>query len=71
MLQELILQEVFSRPTYGADYTRAKARQACILCGRPAETFRNLAAKLEYGVSALCQECQDRCFCHKERGEGA
>ncbi|MFO7462068.1 MAG: hypothetical protein R6X07_15735 [Desulfatiglandales bacterium] len=71
MLQELTLQEVFSRPTYRADYTRAKARQTCILCGRPAEGFRNSSAKLEYCVSALCQECQDRFFCLKERGEGA
>jgi len=44
---------------YEKNYTDAKARSACIICGRRARNFRSAAAKLEYSVSALCQKCQD------------
>jgi hypothetical protein len=71
MSQPLALQEVFSRPTYRGDYTRAKARQICIVCGRSAASFRDSSAKLEYAVSALCQQCQDRLLYSGERGKRA
>jgi len=69
MSNALALHEVFSRPTYRADYAKAKARQICIICGRAAVNFRDSSARFEYTVSALCQECQDRLFYSRERGK--
>jgi len=60
MSNALALYEVFSRPTYRSDYAIAKARQTCIVCGRPAVRFRDSSARFEYTVSALCQQCQDQ-----------
>lgn len=71
MSQELALHEVFSRPTYRADYTRAKAQQICIVCCRSAARFRDSSAKFEYTVSALCQQCQDEWFSFRGKGGGA
>jgi len=65
------LYEVFSRPTYRSDYASAKARQTCIVCGRPAVRFRDPSARFEYTVSALCQQCQDHLFSSRERGKRA
>ena len=69
MPKALALHDVFSRPTYRADYARAKAQRTCILCERLAVGFRDTSAKLEYGVSALCQQCQDQLFQSRERGK--
>lgn len=66
MPNALTLHEVLSRPTYRSDYARAKARQTCIVCGRPAVRFRDLSARFEYTVSALCQQCQDQ-FLYSKR----
>jgi hypothetical protein len=71
MSNALTLHGVFSRPTYGSDYARAKAQQTCIVCGRPAVRFRDPSARLEYTVSALCQQCQDQLFYSRERRKGA
>ena len=71
MSNALALNEVFSRPTYRSDYASAKSRQTCILCGCPALRFRDPSARFEYTVSALCQQCQDKLFCSRERGKRA
>jgi hypothetical protein len=44
---------------YEKNYTGAKATGSCIICGSSAKKFRDAAAKLEYSISALCQNCQD------------
>jgi hypothetical protein len=51
-MEELSLHEVFSRP----------AGNTCVRCGGFAVAFRDTSSKLEYMVSALCQECQDQCY---------
>jgi len=71
MFNALALHEVFSRPTYRSDYARAKAQQTCIICSRPAVSFRDPSARFEYTVSALCQQCQDQLFYSRERGKRA
>jgi hypothetical protein len=43
-------------------YSKAKTDKTCILCRNPAVRFRTTVAKLEYNVSALCQDCQDKYF---------
>ena len=56
------LLDIFSSPTYKANYAKAKATNTCIRCGKPAKVFREASARIEYKVSALCQRCQDECF---------
>jgi hypothetical protein len=61
-MKALELIKTFSEENYKSEYTNAKAKGTCILCGRPAKDFRNPTARLEYHVSALCQDCQDSYF---------
>jgi uncharacterized CHY-type Zn-finger protein len=53
------LRQKLDNGDYEKNYTGAKATGSCIICGRPAKKFRDAAAKLEYAISALCQNCQD------------
>jgi uncharacterized CHY-type Zn-finger protein len=53
------LRQKLDNGDYEKNYTGAKATGSCIICGRPAKKFRDAAAKLEYSISALCQNCQD------------
>jgi hypothetical protein len=62
LMKALELIKTFSEDSYRSDYTTAKAKGTCILCGRLAKEFRNPSARLEYHVSALCQDCQDSYF---------
>ena len=62
LMKALELLKTFSEDSYRSDYANAKAKGTCILCGRPAKEFRNPSARLEYHVSALCQDCQDSYF---------
>ena len=34
----------------------------CVLCYRPAETFRDESSRKEFSISGLCQACQDKVF---------
>jgi len=62
MMKPMELLEIFANPTYKSNYTHAKATGTCIRCKKPAKTYRNASARLEYEVSALCQSCQDYYF---------
>lgn len=53
---------LFSQPSYKSEYSYAKATETCIKCKRPVGTFRDPSSRFEYGISALCQECQDLYF---------
>ena len=66
MIKATELLEVLSDPTYKASYANAKATGTCIKCKKPAKTYRDSSAKLEYEVSGLCQNCQDYFFNKKE-----
>lgn len=64
-----VYKELFvlsARTDYMAKYIKAKATKTCIRCGKSANDFRDPCFQIEYRVSALCQECQDRIF-HRER----
>jgi hypothetical protein len=34
----------------------------CVSCGEVADEFNDELSKKEYGISGLCQECQDSVF---------
>ena len=54
--------EKLSIESYQRDYENAKATETCVICKRPAREYRDILAKLEYTISALCQDCQDKYF---------
>ena len=56
------LLKVFSASTYRSDYANAKATNTCIRCGKTVAPFSNTSAKMEYLISALCEQCQDEWF---------
>lgn len=56
------LIDLFSDAKYEANHLSARSTNTCILCGKPAKSFRDSSARLEYNISALCQDCQDRLF---------
>lgn len=47
---------------FGRSRSLAKAGNGCVACGKPATTFRDARSKREYGISGLCQNCQDEIF---------
>lgn len=54
------LTDLFSARDYDVKYALAKARGICIMCGNPADYFRDASAEIEYRISLLCQVCQDK-----------
>jgi hypothetical protein len=36
--------------------------EVCNLCSEPILSFRDAISKTEYGISGLCQNCQDEIF---------
>lgn len=40
----------------------AIAGQSCVSCGGRADKFRDALSEKEFGISGLCQKCQDSVF---------
>jgi hypothetical protein len=57
---ELVM--MFTSADYKSRYAQAKASGTCIRCGEKAVEFNYAHTRLEYSVSALCEECQGRFF---------
>jgi uncharacterized CHY-type Zn-finger protein len=55
---------------FGRSRTLAIAGAQCVACGRPATEFRNELSRKEFGISGLCQHCQDRFFDEPMEDEG-
>lgn len=47
---------------FGRARSLAKAGNGCVCCGKPATEFRDDLSRREYGISGLCQACQDKVF---------
>jgi hypothetical protein len=56
------LMEKVANEDYQMVYQEAKNSKICIICKKPADTFRDRSARLEYSISAICQICQDNLF---------
>jgi len=56
---ESLLDILSSDREYEKRFVIAKVSKSCIWCGEEAVEFRDASARLEYFVSALCQNCQD------------
>lgn len=60
-MQEFV--DGFSRDTFGISLSDAQAKLVCIDCRtNVTNTFRDALSVKEYGISGLCQNCQDRYF---------
>ena len=54
---------------FGRSYSLAKAGVQCVSCGKSATEFRDRLSLKEYGISGLCQTCQDEIFSEDMRDE--
>ena len=54
----------FTKDQFGKSKTDAEAEKVCVFCGKPIkmEDFRNEISRREYGISGICQKCQDDVF---------
>jgi hypothetical protein len=57
-----VLMDIFNRGDYKSLYFKAKRTRTCLVCGRQAHAFRCESSRLEYDVSALCEQCQEKYF---------
>ena len=47
---------------FGRARSLSKAGKGCVACGGPATDFKDALSRKEYGISGLCQKCQDKVF---------
>ena len=47
---------------FGRSRSLAIAGNGCVKCGETATDFRDELSRKEYGISGLCQPCQDSIF---------
>jgi len=55
-------KEQMSMQVFGRSVSLAMAVSQCVSCGKPAAHFRDQLSLKEYGISGLCQRCQDEIF---------
>lgn len=51
-----------SQATYGRSRSNCIAKGVCVVCGKPATEFNDTPSKREYGISGMCQDCQNDFF---------
>jgi len=56
------VREEMGQIVYGRSRKLALAGSQCIKCGEFNLEFRDEISRKEYGISALCQPCQDQIF---------
>ena len=58
---EMFLENITVK-TFGRSRSLAKAGNGCVVCGNDATEFRDELSRREYGISHMCQKCQDSVF---------
>jgi len=56
-----------TKAAFGHSRSTALNTASCVTCGATALTFKNALSRKEYGISGMCQTCQDSVF---NTGEG-
>lgn len=51
-----------SEGMFGLNVADARAQGICVVCRSPAVSFRDALSEKEYGISGMCQRCQDAVF---------
>tara|TARA_R110000803_G_scaffold94110_9_gene161625 strand:- start:3579 stop:3797 length:219 start_codon:yes stop_codon:yes gene_type:complete len=54
--------DAMSKQAFGISRTEAKEGATCVFCKKSADKFTDKLSKTEYGISGLCQVCQDEVF---------
>lgn len=54
--------EKFAVEAFGISRSEALEKMICVRCHKKAGFFRDMLSVKEYGLSALCQKCQDEIF---------
>ena len=54
----------FAKKAFGRSQTESKEKMICVFCGEEIkiEDFKDQLSIKEYGISGLCQKCQDETF---------
>jgi len=54
----------FAKKAFGMSQTEAKEKKVCPFCHKPIkmEDFKDKLSVKEYGISGMCQKCQDDTF---------
>ena len=47
---------------YGRSRSQSIAGNVCVTCGGQVGEFRDALSRKEYGISGMCQKCQDSVF---------
>ena len=56
----------FTKKAFSRVSSESAASQTCVVCGGDANVFTDELSRKEYGISRLCQECQDKVFGKEE-----
>jgi hypothetical protein len=51
---------------FGRARSLSIAGRSCVICGGRADTFKDALSEKEFGISGMCQGCQDQVFCEPE-----
>ncbi len=54
--------EELSTLMFGESRTESIGGNTCVSCGEDASEFEDSVSRKEYGISGLCQTCQDEVF---------
>lgn len=54
--------EIISRATFNRSRSTCASNKLCVSCGNAADKFNDTVSEKEYGISRLCQKCQDSVF---------
>ena len=56
--------DAFAKKCFGKSQTECKEQKICVYCHKKIEDedFKNNISRKEYGISGLCQKCQDDTF---------
>ena len=47
---------------FGVDRRATIEQDKCVFCGGEAKVFRDQESVMEYSISGLCMQCQDKTF---------
>ena len=51
-----------TKELFGRSRKVAMDNQLCVICGNDANHFADELSRKEYGISGMCQTCQDKTF---------
>jgi hypothetical protein len=51
-----------SKSMFGRTRSASIEGRVCVTCGQPVGEFRDALSRKEFGISGMCQKCQDSVF---------